>query len=40
MSLWNRIINTISGAESRRSCSWEMSHDASLYCFVDLMLKK
>ncbi|MDE6548586.1 MAG: DEAD/DEAH box helicase, partial [Muribaculaceae bacterium] len=36
MSFWNRIINTISGVENRRSVSLEMSYGASRYCFVDV----
>lgn len=36
MSIWNKIIETISGAENRSSQSQEVSHDASRYAFVDV----
>ncbi len=36
MSFWNRIINTLSGVESRLRGPWGMSYDTSRYCFVDV----
>lgn len=36
MSFWNRIINTISGADNRSGSSLERSYYASHYCFVDV----
>lgn len=36
MSVWNRIINTINGAENRSAHLLEVSHDASRYVFVDV----
>ena len=36
MSFWNRIINTTSGVESRRSDYLGVSYETSRYCFVDI----
>ena len=36
MSFWNRIIDTISGADSRSALSRDVPCDASRYCFVDV----
>lgn len=36
MSFWNRIIDTINGAESKSAHLQEMSNDASRYVFVDI----
>lgn len=36
MSFWNRIIDTISGVDSRSTRSREASYDASRYSFVDI----
>ncbi|MBP3470642.1 MAG: RecQ family ATP-dependent DNA helicase [Paraprevotella sp.] len=36
MSFWNRIIDTINGAESRSAHLPDVSHDASRYVFVDV----
>lgn len=35
MSFWNRIIETISGAEDKPDASREVGHDATRYGFVD-----
>lgn len=36
MSFWNKIIDTISGAENKQAHSQEVSYDASRYGFVDV----
>ena len=36
MSFWNRIIETISGADTRSALSRDVPYDASRYCFVDV----
>ncbi len=36
MSLWNRILDTINGADNKPALSQEVSHDASRYGFVDI----
>ena len=36
MSFWNKIIDTINGADSRSARSREVSQDSSRYVFVDV----
>lgn len=36
MSFWNKIIDTINGADCRSAHSRDVPHDASRYCFVDV----
>ena len=36
MSFWNRIIDTINGAENRTVHSEDVLHDASRYIFIDV----
>lgn len=36
MSFWNRIIETISGADTRSALSRDVPYDPSRYCFVDV----
>lgn len=36
MSFWNRIFDTINGAESGKALSRDVSRDASRYAFVDV----
>ena len=36
MSFWNRIIDTINGAENKPAHLQEVSHDASRYVLVDV----